>query len=82
VTDIFSPMENKILEIIDIKRISIGDITERLYRGVKDKPVSPNSVVSDAIVRINNKCEHHRLKWFLNGVGAGRGGRTVWRDKR
>lgn len=76
----FSPNEEKIIEIVGDKKMTIGSITEKLYRGQK-APVSAGTVVSNAVHRINSKCEYHKLKWFLNGCGVGRLGKTIWKDK-
>jgi hypothetical protein len=76
----FSPNENKILTILGRKKMSIVDITKEFYSG--KGPVSASTVVSNAIRRINFKCEYYKLDWHLDGQGMGRVGRIVWRTKK
>lgn len=80
--EIFSTRESKIIKILGKRKMTIAQITERLYKDVKKAAFGMNNNVASAIRRINAKCEHHDIPWHLNGMGAGRGGRTVWRDKR
>lgn len=82
--ELFSPNENRILKIIGNRQMSILEITEKLYKDVtyRDMPFGANNYVGSVVRRINAKCEHHDLKWFLNSAGSGRCGKTVWRDKR
>lgn len=77
----FSPLQEKILKILGRKSMTIVDITTAVYSR-KKKHFSANNGVGNAIRRINEKCNYHKLAWFLNGFGAGRSGRTVWKDKR
>lgn len=76
----FSPNENKILEIVGRKKMTITEITQKFYNG--KGPVSASTIVSNAIRRINFKCEYHKLDWYIAGEGMGRVGRTVWRVKK
>lgn len=76
----FSPTEEKVLKILGKRRLSIRELSNR-YFGYSEQVLNPNAVVSSAILRINRKCKYHKLKWFINGSGSGRGGKTVWRDK-
>jgi len=76
----FSPTEEKIIKILGRKKQTITELTTMYYRG-KKKPVNANSLVSGAIIHINKKCKYHKLAWFVNGYGLGRGGKTVWKDK-
>jgi hypothetical protein len=80
VTSPFSVTEAKVLKIIGSKKMTIAEITEKLYEDDK-LPLGANNRVASVIRRINQKCEYHKLSWFLNGVGAGRAGRTIWKDK-
>jgi len=80
VNGIFSQSESEILEILGRRKMKIREIAEQLY-DFEESPEAGN-VVAGMIRRINVKCKHHRLPWYLNGEGTGRGGRTVWRDKR
>jgi len=74
----FSPTETKILEILGNKTMSIREITNEVYKGVSTPPEA-NNTIAFLIRRINKKAEYHRLSWFIDGEGAGRNGRTVWK---
>jgi DNA-binding response OmpR family regulator len=76
--ELFSPTEMKILKILGRRKMKIGEIAEKLYG---KKKLNTNTIVTQLVRRINNKCEYHKLSWFINGKGAGRGGKTVWKDK-
>jgi hypothetical protein len=76
----FSPLENKILKVLGHRKLTILEIT-RLVHEHKRQPFGANNGIGFAIRKINKKCKYHKLNWFLNGMGYGRGGRTVWRDK-
>lgn len=79
-TELFSPTENKILKILGKKKTTVKKIADDFFKGTKP-PLNPNNVVSGAIIHINKKCQYHKLNWFINGVGLGRGGKTVWLDR-
>lgn len=80
-SEVFSPTEEKVLKILGSKKLKIADLAEDYFKGEK-KPIDPNAVVSGAIYNINRKCKFHKLTWFINGSGLGRGGKTVWKDKQ
>ncbi len=80
--ELFSPQENRILKILGKKKKTIIEITDELYKGKNSIPLTANNGVASAVRRINRKCEYHKTPWFLNGMGGGRAGKTVWRDKR
>ncbi len=75
----FSPHEKDILKIIGRKKLTIGQVTSEFF---KEETFEGNNYVAAIIRRIVRKCEHHQLTWTLKGQGAGRSGRTVWREKR
>ena len=75
----FSPLENQILGVIGKQAISIREVTKEIYDG---EAIDKNNVVASAIRRINKKCGRLQLKWFIDGIGQGRGGRQVWRVNR
>jgi hypothetical protein len=77
---VFSPLETKVLEILGKGTMTIGEITTAIYYR-KLKPFEANNTVARAVRRINEKCKFHKLSWFLNSNGRGRGGKSVWRDK-
>lgn len=78
--DIFSPTEVEVLKALGRRKMKIIDVTKKVFRG-KKPPIGANNSIAAMIRRINSKCEYHKLPWFLNGMGSGRHGRTVWRDK-
>jgi hypothetical protein len=78
--EIFSETENKLIKLLGAKKLTIKELTEEHFKG-KRKPLNSGTLVSGAINRINKKCEYHKLQWFINGVGIGRGGKTIWKDK-
>jgi len=80
--DVFSPSEKTILKILGKKKMSILEITENIFKDEKTRPINASIVVAGMIIRINKKCNYHSFDWFLNGIGQGRGGKTVWRDKK
>ena len=76
----FSPTETKVLKILGRRKMTISEIAAAFY---DDKtPMDPNNVIGLAIRRINRKCERQGLPWYLNGKGAGRAGKTVWKDHK
>lgn len=80
-TDVFSPTEERILKILGQKKMSINEIASKFLEG-REVFLSDQNGVAGAVRRINEKCEKHKLPWFLNGMGSGRGGKVVWKDKR
>ncbi len=78
--DLFSPMEQKVLEILGKKKMLIIEITQEFYDH-KKHPIGANNGIGNAVRKINAKCKFHHLPWFLNGMGSGRAGRTVWKDQ-
>ena len=80
-TDIFSDYESKVLKVVaKRKKMTVTEIAERIF-GDKAN-IDHNNRIAGVIRRINRKCENYKLPWFLNGAGRGRGGKTVWKDKR
>lgn len=79
--ELFSPTENKVLKILGRRKLTITEIREKFYEDEKEEPLNPNNVISSVVNRINKKVEYHNLDWFINGVGLGRGGKTVWKDQ-
>lgn len=78
----FSENESAIIKALGDRTLTIKELTKKHYKGSRKKPLNPTNVVACTINRINLKCRYHRLNWFINGAGIGRGGRTVWRDKK
>ena len=77
----FSPTEQKIIKILGKKEMTIAEITDVVH-DTEYRPLNANNRISSAIRRINQKCIFYKLGWWIDGVGAGRAGRTVWRSKR
>lgn len=75
----FSPKEQKILEVLGNKKLTIGELTNKIDN---EPTINGRNVIASAINRIVKKCEFHQLKWTLASEGGGRGGKTVWKTKR
>lgn len=74
----FSPIQEKIIKVIkECELITIQEIAKEVYKGSKNKPLSPNNSVVSAISYINVKCHKNKLNWFIDGEGVGRKGKTV-----
>lgn len=78
---LFSPRQQKILKILGDKKMTTAAICEKYFTD-EDETISPRNSISDAIFKINMKCEFYQLNWFIDGHGTGRRGRTVWKAKR
>lgn len=79
--DVFSPTEQKVLQVLGRRKMSIEEITENILEG-RTMFLADRNNVAGAVRRINEKCEKNRLPWFLNGTGSGRAGRIVWKERR
>lgn len=78
----FSPLEEKVLRKLKTRKFwMLQDLTREIYKGAENPPMNQSSVISGVIIKINRKCEYHRLKWLVNGCGQGRAGRKIWYDK-
>lgn len=74
----FSPIQEKIIQVVtEFKVITIQEIAKEVYKGSKNKPLSPNNSVVSAISYINLKCHKNKLNWIIDGEGVGRKGKTV-----
>lgn len=80
--EMFSPTEKVIIKIIGRRKITIAEITEKYLEDADPAPITPNNYIGLVVRRIVAKCNHYKLNWTLDGVGTGRGGRTVWRALR
>lgn len=80
--DLFSPTEQEVIKKIGKKPITISKLSEKVYFDADRMPLNPRNTVAGIVRRINDKCEYHKLPWFINGSGLGRGGKEVWKDKR
>lgn len=78
----FSPTELNVLEVLGRKKMSIGEISEKICDANYSVPINASIVISNAIRRIALKCEKNKLSWTIVGKGGGRHGRIVWRTKR
>lgn len=79
--ELFSPTESRVIEILGKRIMKIGDLTEEFYAGYPTKPLNFQNIISGAVLRINKKCKHHKFNWCIQGVGLGRSGKTVWKEK-
>lgn len=78
----FSPNEQLIIDILGKNTMRLNEIADVLYKGIR-KPAYSSSVVSNAIVRINNKCKEHDINLRIKVIGnQGRNGKTVKLTKR
>lgn len=77
--DAFSNQEYEIVKLVKRKQtISLGDLTELIYKDSEKRPLYSSTVVSSAIGRINMKCEVCRLSFHLELSGTkGPNGKTV-----
>lgn len=80
--EIFSPSEQNLLKILGKKRMSLIEITEKMFKDEKKKPINGSILVGGMVNRINKKCDWHDLNWFLNAIGGGRAGKTIWQEIR
>ncbi len=82
--DHFSEAEQQVLKILGRKKMTIQDIAEDFYHDGDShhEIVDPGNYIANVVRRIKRKCEFFKLDWTIDGVGRGRGGRTVWRSKR
>jgi len=76
--NLFSPTELRVLKLLGKKKLTVTKLTEEYFKKEK-KPLNPNAVISSAVIRINRKCKYHKLNWFVNGCGGGRGGKEIWK---
>ena len=74
----FSPAENKLLRILGYKKMTIEKLTAKYFEK-EELPLNSNNIVAGIVLRINKKCEYHKLTWKIEGEGLGRSGKTVWR---
>lgn len=61
---VFSEREQKIVDIIGRRKITIAEITEELIR-VGELPFDGRILVSNSVRRIVDKCKYYRLEWTL-----------------
>jgi hypothetical protein len=80
--EIFSFDELLVIKILGRKKKTITEITEECFIDKKEAPMDPNIYIANVVRRISKKCDHYKLPWTIVGEGGGRGGRTVWREKR
>ena len=78
---LFSEHEKMVLQILGRKKMTVQEISDTFYHSL-EVPLAERNYVANIVRRISAKCEKMKLKWTLVGKGGGRGGRTVWRDKR
>jgi tagatose-1,6-bisphosphate aldolase len=76
---LFSKSEQKVIKVLGRKKMTITDLVKGFYRS--KRPVDANNKIGTYVRRIQKKCKFHDLPWTLEGIGAGRNGRTVWRER-
>ena len=75
---IFSESELRILDILGSKQMTIIEISDTIHGA--DKPMNADVVVASTVRRIIKKCRLFKTTWTLTGKGAGRAGRTIWKE--
>lgn len=75
---IFSSSEQKLLNILERKKMTIAQLSQEFYKD-QEEPLNAVISIASTIRRINKKCAFYNKTWTIAGKGAGRGGRTVWR---
>jgi hypothetical protein len=78
--DVFTAPEKEVLKILGRKKLTISQIVSRW--GGPSHALDRNNYIASVIRRINKKCKHHGLTFSIAGEGAGRGGKTVWKESR
>lgn len=58
----FSDREEKIIKIIGIKKMSIGEVATKLFEKL---PLDSSILVANSITRINRKCKFYNLTWSI-----------------
>jgi hypothetical protein len=77
-SNIFSPIQTRILKVLGNKTMKLSVLAEKVYQESETKPMSPRTAVRSAIQFINWKCEMQGLDWRIETDGAmGRNGCTV-----
>ncbi len=76
--NVFSDTEQKVLKILGRRKMTIAQLAEK----IKPDLVDPNNYLAGVVRRITRKCEHYHMTWTLKGKGAGRHGRTIWRETK
>ena len=74
----FSNHEKTVLGIMGKKEMTITNISQVFYEDAV-RPLNGENYIAGVIRRIKDKCEYNELTWTIMGIGAGRGGRTVWK---
>lgn len=77
----FSDNEKLIIHILGNRKMTIQEISEEFYHS-KEQPLEGQNYVASVVRRITRKTDKMKLDWTLNGKGGGRGGRTIWKQKR
>jgi len=78
----FSDLQNKVIKVLGDKKMSITDISKKVYKDDPKTPLAPNNSIVSTIHYINLKCEKHGLKWYIYGEGKGQYGKIVYIAKR
>lgn len=80
-SDLFSPIQHKLLMVLGTKTMKLTDLAEKVYADSVPKPMSPANALNSAITYINYKCEMRDLDWKLHKEGMGRNGATIKKVK-
>ena len=77
----FSNHERKVVKILGTREMTVSNVTKVFYDERK-MPLQGDNYIAGVIRNVTKKCEFYNLDWTINGDGAGRAGRTVWKTKR
>jgi len=61
----FSSRENQVLEALGTKKLTIKEISYKLFGADMDTPLNAEIMVSNNLIRISKKCKHYKLPWTL-----------------
>ena len=62
----FSPREEKIIKLLSLKKRSLEDVSDILFKDDLTAHFDKTITISNSIHRINRKCEHYQLPWTIS----------------
>lgn len=77
----FSDRERLILRVIGNKKMTIGEITEKVFYNSESLVFDREVSISNAIRRIIKKCEHYKLDWTLKRNKSGHNHLIITKEK-
>lgn len=61
----FSEREDHILKVLKGKRLTLNEITDKVFKTVENPPFDKKITISNSISRISKKCLHYKLDWSI-----------------